>query len=53
MTITTLTKAWCNIRSCVRIVGVASVLGRFRHACHYGSLVIRDVTERFVLIIKS
>ena len=31
---------------------VASVVGRVKQACHYGSLVIRDVTERVVLMVK-
>ena len=29
---------------------VALIMGRFRQVCHYGSLVIRDVTKRSVLI---
>ena len=32
---------------------VATILGRIGQECHYGSLVIRDVTERFVLMVKD
>ena len=32
---------------------VAPVVGKIRLACHYGSLVIRDVIERFVLMGKG
>ena len=34
-------------------IRVASLVGRIIQACHYGSLVIRDVTERLVLMVKS
>ena len=42
-----------RIRSCVMTIWVTSVLGRIRQACHYESLVIGDVIEKFVLIVKG
>ena len=53
MTIITWTRVWLCIRSCMMTIRVALVLGRFRQACHYGFLVIRDVIEKFVLIVKG
>ena len=32
---------------------VISVLGRFRQACHFESLVIGDMIEGFVLFVKG
>ena len=34
-------------------IQVALLMGRIRQACHYGSLVIKEVTERFVLMVKG
>ena len=34
-------------------IWVASAVGRIKQACHYGSLVIRDVKEGFVLMVKG
>ena len=46
ITVTTWTKALCSIRFCMMTMRVALVLGRIGQACHYGSLVIRDVTKK-------
>ena len=51
--ITTWTRAWYHMRSYMMTMRVASVMGRFRQVCHYGSLVIRDVIKRSVLIGKG
>ena len=49
MTVTTWIRAWCCIRPCVMTMQVASVVDKFRQACHFRSLVIRGVIERSVL----
>ena len=53
MMVTTWTKARYHTRSCTMTMRVASVVGRIRRACHYGSLVIKDVTERSVLEVQG
>ena len=53
MTATTWSRAWCSTGPCMITIRVASIVGRIRQACHYGSLVIRDVIERFVLFVKG
>ena len=53
MVVTTWTRAWYHIKSCMVTMKVALVLGRIRKACQYGFLVISDVTKRFVFIIKG
>ena len=53
MTVTTWTRAWCRTRSCMMTMRVALVMGRIREACHDRSLVIKDVTERSILVVKG
>ena len=53
MTVTTWSRALFCTTSCVMTKRFALVLRKFSQACYYGSLVIRDVTERFVLFVKD
>ena len=53
MTVATGARAWCRIRSCVMTMQVATILGRIGQVCHYGSLVIKDVTKRSILVVKG
>ena len=48
--VNTWTRAWYHIKPCMMTMQVASGMGGFRQACHYGSLVKRYIIERFVLI---
>ena len=50
ITVTIWTRAWCRIGSCMMVTRVALVVSKFRQACHYEFLVIKDVTGRSILI---
>ena len=53
MTVATWTRALCRIRPCMITMWATSVVGRIRQACHFGSLVREEVTERFALVVKG
>ena len=53
MTVTTWIRACFCIRPYVMTMQVASIVGRIRQVSNYESLVIRDVTERSVLMVKG
>ena len=53
MTVATWTRVWCSVRPYMITMRVAPVVDSIRQAFHYRSLVIRDITERFVLMVKS
>ena len=42
----TWTRAWYHIKPCMMIMQVAPIVGKIRQVCHYGSLIIRDVTKK-------
>ena len=53
MMVTTWTRAWYSVMPCMITMWVALIVGKIRQACHYRCPVIRDVTERFVLMVKG
>ena len=53
VTITICTRASYYIKPCMITMRVVPVVDSIRQSCHFGSLVIRDVTERFVLMVKG
>ena len=42
-----------SVKSYAITMRVALVVGRIRQACHCGSLFIRDVPEKFVLMVNG
>ena len=53
MTITTWTRVWCRLKSCMMTMRIASVLSKFRKSCHYEVLVIKDGAEGSILFVKD
>ena len=35
------------------IIQLSLVMGRPRQACYHGSLIMKDITERFVLVVRA